>query len=584
MDMEKGSSPIHKKQGKSIRTKILYITLAFAYTFLFIVSYKGTVATFDYLLKAPPHDPDSLCPLVKKLDPNEYLNDMDKAKMILLDEEYKAKSIEKLSGAVKVPTEVYDEMIHPDGAETKEELYQLEPLWKNFETLHDYLAKTFPLVHKNLKLDKVNKFALVYTWEGTDKTKKPLMLTAHQDVVPVQKETIDKWTFPPFEGKVKDGYITGRGACDCKSLLIGLLETVELLLSEGNFTPERSVILAFGYDEESAGTGAENIAKFLLDKYGPESMYAIIDEGTAGFDEVEGTKVIAPATGEKGYVDSFIELITPGGHSSVPPPHTLIGIMSKLIDIIESNPYDSILSNANPVLGELQCLAEHATLDKSLKSDILKAHIDVKANENVIKYLSKEDESKFLITTSQATDIIKGGVKSNALPEHVSVLINHRIAVEETVKLTTDKILKDIQTIASKFDLGIIMDNLEIVAPTDNGYFNYSLLQALEPSPVTPLGTEVANNFGGALRYLYEDLIYPESNDTFVFAPYLSTGNTDTKSYWDLTPHIFRYEPAVPADRPLNIHSVDENCPIDGYFLIVAFYHYYIQMVSKFDD
>ena len=46
---------------------------------------------------------------------------------------------------------------------------------------------------------------------------------------------------------------------------------------------------------------------------------------TDGFDELYGENVIfaGPATGEKGYLDVRVEVTTPGGHSSVPPPHTV---------------------------------------------------------------------------------------------------------------------------------------------------------------------------------------------------------------------------------------------------------------------
>ncbi|KAF7999535.1 hypothetical protein HF325_006211 [Metschnikowia pulcherrima] len=81
------------------------------------------------------------------------------------------------------------------------------------------------------------------------------MLTAHYDVVPVQPETLNQWTFPPFDGAYDGRYVYGRGVSDCKDLLVGLLETVELLLSEDRFAPQRTIVLAFGYDEEAAGRG-----------------------------------------------------------------------------------------------------------------------------------------------------------------------------------------------------------------------------------------------------------------------------------------------------------------------------------------
>lgn len=531
----------------------------------------------------PADNPDALCPLVNKVDPTNFVYESDTIDKLLHDDSTKNESIARLLGAVKYPTEIYDGMVDPKEAESLDDLYKIEPRWRHFEKFMGYLERTFPLVHKKLHLAKVNKLSLVYTWEGKNPSKKPILLTAHYDVVPVQPETIPEWTFPPFEGGYDGQYLYGRGVSDCKNLLIGLLETIELLLAEGKFEPDRTILLAFGYDEEAAGRGAEAISEHLLKKYGPDSILQIIDEGSTGFEKIEGTNFILPATGEKGHLNSILEFFTPGGHSSVPPKHTAIGLLSKLVSSIEDKEFESIITNANPVLNQLQCLAEHADIDTSLRKDILKAHFDANANKNLIKYLRRKPLSKYLITTSQAVDIVEGGVKSNALPEHASVLINHRIAVEETVETTSRKVLDQVTEFAEKYDLGIVFRGKTVKEKTENGYINYKLNEPLEPAPVTPVGDEIWNLFGGSLRYLYEDLVFPELNDTFVFSPFIDTGNTDTKSYWDLTRNIFRYNPGVSTPNG-NIHSVDERASADGHMQLVAFYYYYLQVVDSLEQ
>lgn len=75
-------------------------------------------------------------------------------------------------------------------------------------------------------------------------------------------------------------------------------------------------------------------------------------------------------------------------------------------------------------------------------------------------------------------------------------------------------------------------------------------------------------------------MIFAGQNKQFVWAPYLSTGNTDTKSYWDLTRNIYRYAPGLPTPQ-LNIHSVDERVNFDGHLLIIAFYYNYLQVVDS---
>ena len=585
--------PLHSKGASSLRKKMysLFIGINFILILCTLFSYgsdeskpiKTPIDVFRTFMQEP-HEPNSLCPIVPKIDPSDVLHNQNTINYILSDKSFHTSVRKKLLNAVKIPTEIFDGMENPQSVKSLKELYELDPRWKPFEKFHDYLEKTYPLVHKHLQLKKINKFGLVYTWKGKDTSKKPIMLTAHQDVVPVPHETIDQWTFPPFEGGFDGKYLYGRGVSDCKNLLIALMGTIELLLEEDKFKPQRTIILAFGYDEEAAGKGAEEISDYLVNKYGPDSILQIIDEGDEGYQEIEGVKLVLPATGEKGHLNSVIDLFTPGGHLSVPPKHTSIGIMSQLITEIEDKEFSPILTNNNPVLGQLYCLAEHSKiLNKSIKGDILKAQIDQNANQRVVEYLSKDAETKYLITTSQAVDIIEGGVKSNALPEHVSVVVNSRIAVEKNVNTVVSKLKADISTIADKFNLGLIIDNQEIIEPTEHGYFNYSLIESLEPAPVSPINGESWNIFGGSLRYLYEDLIFPDSNDTFIVAPFLSTGNTDTKSYWDLTRNIYRYQPSI-ATKNSNIHSIDEKLDFEGHFHIIAFYYYYLQLVDGKDD
>jgi Gly-Xaa carboxypeptidase len=99
----------------------------------------------------------------------------------------------------------------------------------------------------------------VYEWKGADDTLKPILLTSHQDVVPVLEDTRPLWTHDPYGGEVDGDRIWGRGSTDDKSGLIGSFAAVELLIESGLFTPQRTVILGLGYDEEAAGKVSDGI-------------------------------------------------------------------------------------------------------------------------------------------------------------------------------------------------------------------------------------------------------------------------------------------------------------------------------------
>ena len=87
--------------------------------------------------------------------------------------------------------------------------------------LHAWLEETYPAAHVAMTKELVpDTLTLLYTWAGSDPSLKPLLLMAHQDVVPVNIGTEGDWQGAPFEGAIIDGYIYGRGAIDNKGSLL----------------------------------------------------------------------------------------------------------------------------------------------------------------------------------------------------------------------------------------------------------------------------------------------------------------------------------------------------------------------------
>ena len=344
--------------------------------------------------------------------PSHTTHELDYAYDYISSDEFREGSIGRLSGAVQIPSESFDDL----------GLIGEDSRWEIMYKFADYLKKVFPRVHEHMSPEKVNTHGLVYTWEGSDSSLKPLLLMAHQDVVPVPNATVDAWTHPPFSGYYDGHYVWGRGSSDCKNQLIAVMETMELLLDAG-YKPKRSIVLSFGFDEECSGRqGAGHLAPFLLDRYGKDGIAALVDEG-AGFMEAWGSVFAAPGTGEKGYTDVHIVIRMPGGHSSIPVDHTSIGVLSELITKIEAEQYPTYLNNDNPYFGQLQCGAAHSPdFPKKIKK-LLGKHSSHKCKSQpdylAIEAAKESRAVKYLMQTSQAVDKIEGGIKVNALPERV---------------------------------------------------------------------------------------------------------------------------------------------------------------------
>ncbi|KAF2689900.1 carboxypeptidase S [Lentithecium fluviatile CBS 122367] len=470
---------------------------------------------------------------------------------------FKNKSIERLSGAVQIPTQSFDDL----GAVGE------DPRWDIFYSFASYLSKTFPILHATLQVEKINTHALLFTWPGTNPKLKPTVLMAHQDVVPVPDSTVAQWTHPPFSGFFDGKNIWGRGASDCKNQLIGILEAVEVLI-EANFMPQRTVVLSFGFDEEISGQeGAHHLARFLLKRYGPHGVAVIVDEGAVNI-ESWGKNWAIPGVAEKGYVDVDVTVRMPGGHSSIPPEHNGIGVASELITLIEANPYEPSLDDENPYLSLLYCGAEHApTFPKKLKHLLHKrshqSSTCAKKNKDTLALEAAKAGPgiKYLFTTSMAVDVIHGGVKTNALPERTEFTVNHRINVGSSSKAVFHHITSLAGQVAEKYNLTLTPFN---GTETPSSIMLSARDTLLEPAPVTPTSSSENRTspfavLAGTTRALYgEDLLV---------APGIMTGNTDTRYYWDVSEHIFRYGPGWDKEQIGlgNIHTVDERVGVQGH-------------------
>lgn len=129
-----------------------------------------------------------------------------------------------------------------------------------FQQIHKTLNELYPLAFSALKHERINEHSLLMHWEGSEKDLNPIIIISHLDVVPAPPQN---WTHPPFSGTIHDGYIYGRGSLDTKITMCAALEAISQLL-KANFVPKRTLILAFGHDEETGGfNGAQAIAKTL---------------------------------------------------------------------------------------------------------------------------------------------------------------------------------------------------------------------------------------------------------------------------------------------------------------------------------
>ncbi|AET41020.1 M20 family metallopeptidase Ecym_7172 [Eremothecium cymbalariae DBVPG len=508
----------------------------------------------------------------------------DRLGQILMDSDIINATVSKLQNAVRIPTETI--YWQPDSAQNVK-----ASDWGSFKKMHQQLADDFPTIWSNLHVETVNTYGLLITWDGLDQQLEPLLFSAHMDVVPVDQSTWDEWQHPPFSGDIsydseQGPLIWGRGSFDDKNMMIGILQAIEqTLLDEPYFLPTRSVIVALGFDEETGGKyGAAAINDLLLKRYGQNGIYAIVDEGMNGIIEVDDVLIATPATSEKGQLNLWFNIIAPGGHSSVPPEHTAIGMAAQLIRSIEEAELPMFFTEENPATQAFRCIAEHSTsMSRNLKWDYANAMSNSKSRKRIMEHIIQQGgrQAEYLLKTSKSVNLIEGGFKGNALPDSVRFYVDTRLAMESTVNDTIDYYTVLALDVADRFDLGLqVMDNV-LLAPTEKGNIIISG-RGKEPSPVSP-ENDVWGEFVGALRGLYEDVVIPlkfNATRELVVAPSIVNIGTDSTNYWKLTENIYRFQPGFASANTMStVHSVNEHVNVETVMHVVAFVYNYIHAI-----
>jgi carboxypeptidase PM20D1 len=428
-----------------------------------------------------------------------------------------AGAAERLAGAVRIPT-----ISHEDPAAFDA---------RAFQALHAYLATQFPRVHSQLRRETVGTHSLLYTWQGSDPSLKPMLLMGHLDVVPVEPGTEGKWQQQPFGGQIADGFIWGRGAIDNKLSVLGTIEAVEMLLSEG-FRPARTVYLAYGHDEEVGGTrGAREIAA-LLKRRGVE-LEMVLDEGGVIGDGLfpgisEPTALVGIA--EKGYVSIELSTRAAGGHSSLPPRESAIGILSAAIARLEQSPMPARLEAPTRQLferiGPRFPLAQRAVFANLWLTRPL-----------VISKLEDSPTTNAMVRTTTAVTMFQAGTKENVLASRARAVINFRI-------LTRDSVAGVVQHVRR------VINDPRVEVRRAASF-------SAEPSAVSSTDSESFRTLERTIRS-----VAPEA----IVAPYLVVVVADARYYGDLSRSVFRFMPARLTPRDLErIHGTNERIAVRDY-------------------
>ena len=432
----------------------------------------------------------------------------------------------RLAGAIRLRTVSYDGRPDASAAELL--------------ALHDYLRQQFPAAHAALDREVVGGYSLLYRWAGSDASAKPLMLMAHQDVVPVVPGTEGDWQAPPFAGEIRDGYVWGRGAWDDKGNLLAVMEAVEALAAQG-FKPRRTIWLAFGHDEETGGErGAKRIAELLASR--GVRLEFVLDEGllvTHGILKGLAQPLALIGIAEKGILNLRLSARAPDGHSSMPPKSSAIGRLGAALGRLERDPMPAAIDGVAARMFDVVA-PEMPFVNRVLLSNLwLTAPL-------VRRRLEQAPSTNAMLRTTAAFTVFQAGSEINMLPAQAEAFVNFRLLPGDTAAA--------------------------VVAHAGRAVADPSIRIERAPGAAVAEASRIASTDSAGYR-LVERTLRELLPGTLV-APGLMIGATDARHMEPIADQVLRFSPmhATSEDLP-RFHGTDERTSVAGHAGMIAFYH-----------
>jgi carboxypeptidase PM20D1 len=412
---------------------------------------------------------------------------------------------------------------------------------KPFRELADYLQKTFPLVHSRFTREVVGGGSLLFTLPGEVEKLKPVMLTAHLDVVPAGDS--EAWPEPPYSGRISGGRVWGRGSIDYKAGVSAMLQACEELLESG-FRPERSLILSFGHDEEVGGDkGATEIVRILKNR--GVSLSSVLDEGgyIYSYPWLE-CDVAVLGLAEKGYLTLRLKAKGDQGHASVPGTQTAAGRLCSCLAELESNQMKAKL--CEPV--EMMLNSTSGLFNPSLFSND-----SVPGPDELMQIVQQWPSGNALVRTTTAITIIRGSNKENVIPGEPCALVNFRAVPGDH----SSDIVEHVRRIAGPLGVDVSYE--------DTNHIH-------EPSEISSTETIEYSVLEDVIRSVWPGM---------PVVPGIFPAATDSRHYCSIAENVYRFQPVHLGQKGLGtLHSTGESISVQDYLNAIDFYSGYISRIT----
>ena len=348
----------------------------------------------------------------------------------------------------------------------------------------------------------------------------PLLLYGHVDVVTTVGQ---KWTHPPFEGKIVDDMIWGRGALDMKGG-IAMMVSALLRAHEAGEKPPGDIILAIVSDEEVDGSHG---ARFLTENHAElfDGVKYAIGEGGGGSLEMGGEKFYTVMVAEKQICSVRATVRGKAGHGSMPRRGGATAKLAKMLNLLENQ---RLPVHITPVSDQmLSTIGNSLTFPTNLAMKML---LNPTFTDRVLDALG--DKGLLinpLLHNTVSPNIIRGGNKINVIPAEISVDLDGRLLPQ----FTPDDMLAELSALLGD-DVELEVTHYDKGAGTPDMTLYPLLADILQKAD--PSGTPI---------------------------PMLLSGVTDGRFFSRIGIQTYGYLPTeIPGELINTIHAANERVPV----------------------
>jgi acetylornithine deacetylase/succinyl-diaminopimelate desuccinylase-like protein len=249
---------------------------------------------------------------------------------------------------------------------------------------------------------------LAYLGEG----EKSLLYLAHIDVVPVT----EGWSFPPFSGEIKGGFVHGRGSLDCKGLTAAQAGAM-IRLSQSGKLGGRLIFAATAGEETGGIVGVKYLAENYAEKIRADF---VVTEG--GWQPMKiGNRVCHfVQAGEKGVIRAKIMTSGVSAHGALPTlgDNAVVKMARTINGLADYQPRIILIPEVSELVQKIAGLS---------------GFNDKISTENVDQFIKSVDDrmlSAYLTSITRMTvspNVVRGGIKANIIPDNSEAEVDIRV-------------------------------------------------------------------------------------------------------------------------------------------------------------